>query len=90
MRAGNAFSELSNNKPNSNSINKTINTRNNKTSSRIDLEQTDTQNSTSTNQLINVPNSWYRRVYKIREFPNYCEIIRKFETLNHISEPVRN
>lgn len=43
MRAGNALSELSNNKPNSNSINKTINTRNNKTSSRIDLEQTDTQ-----------------------------------------------
>lgn len=33
MRAGNALSELSNNKPNSNSINKTINTRNNKTSS---------------------------------------------------------
>lgn len=45
MRAGNALSELSNNKPNSNSINKTINTRNNKTSSRIDLEQTDTQKS---------------------------------------------
>lgn len=44
MRAENALSELSNNKPNSNSINKTINTRNNKTSSRIDLEQTDTQN----------------------------------------------
>lgn len=55
MRAGNAFSELSNNKPNSNSTNKTINTRNNKTSSRIDLEQTDTQNSTSTNQLTKRP-----------------------------------
>ena len=55
MRAGNAFSELSNKKPNSNSINKTINTRNNKTSSRIDLEQTDTQKSTSTNQLTKPP-----------------------------------
>lgn len=62
MRAGNAFSELSNNKPNSNSINKTINTRNNKTSSQIDLEQTDTQKSknldrkaTSTNQLTKRP-----------------------------------
>lgn len=62
MRAGNAFSELSNNKPNSNSINKTINTRNNKTSSRIDLEQTDTQKSknldrkaTSVNQLTKRP-----------------------------------
>lgn len=55
MRAGNALSELSNNKPNSNSINKTINTRNNKTSSRIDLEQTDTQKSTSTNQLTKRP-----------------------------------
>ena len=43
MRAGNALSELSTIKPNSNSINKTINTRNNKTSRRIDLEQTDTQ-----------------------------------------------
>lgn len=43
MRAGNAFSELSNNKPNSNSNYTTIRTRNNKTSSRIDLEQTDTQ-----------------------------------------------
>ena len=55
MRAGNALSELSNNKPNSNSTNKTINTRNNKTSSRIDLEQTDTQKSTSTNQLTKRP-----------------------------------
>lgn len=61
MRAGNVFSELSNNKPNS-SINKTINTRNNKTSSRIDLEQTDTQKCrlgmekvTSTNQLTKRP-----------------------------------
>lgn len=55
MRAGNAFSELSTIKPNSSSINKTINTRNNKTSSRIDLEQTDTQKSTSTNQLTKPP-----------------------------------
>lgn len=55
MRAGNALSELSNNKPNSNSINKTINTRNNKTSSRIDLEQTDTQKSASRNRLTKRP-----------------------------------
>ena len=103
MRAGNAFSELSNNKPNS-SINKTINTRNNKTSSRIDLEQTDTQNRLDWMEKRRLgmekgdfykptyktsQNSWYRRVYKIREFLNYCVFSGKFETLNHISEPVR-
>ena len=80
MRAGNALSELSNNKPNSNSINKTINTRNNKTSSRIDLEQTNTQKSENLDRKSDFrkptyktsQNSWYRRVYKIREFPNHC------------------
>lgn len=55
MRAGNALSELSTIKPNSSSNYTTIRTRNNKTSSRIDLEQTDTQNSTSTNQLTKRP-----------------------------------
>lgn len=55
MRAGNALSELSNNKPNSNSINKTITTRNNKTSSRIDLEQTAWTKSTSTNLFTKPP-----------------------------------